>query len=597
MQNSNYYNGTPAEYYNAPMYDINEQYDDEQGGMDEYMNYPEDDRRGAQMPQMPQQGGSQVRAMESNYLNPEEQEFSQNYAKGGKVRKTSADIRGMGEYLRQQGNNGDTILAHINPLEANVLKQMGGSGDINPNTGLPQFGFIKIPGFIKNPTKATKAFFHSGGLGNLLMYGPIGAAGISMLPRKQRKWITSGTNKYMLPLAGAMIGGPLLGPGIGGVIGGSLGGLAGAAIGKKKLGEGAMRGGALGAMLPSAASLAGSGATALGAEGLGASLSEYGAQNALLPSLGLGESAASSGLSASETSMPWLNGSSAGVPTVTLPPGASNMSTYYPAGTQAIAGQGVQSAAGQGAAKAAANKGFFATLGDNTAKFFTKPKNIVAGVTAAASMLNRPKPVREKTPEEKADEQKRLEMSLLLTPEERAKREAALLAEAQMMERIEDEKFLPHKRFNIAPRFVKTNTPEEYGKSRKWLSFYDNPDFTGDPVPLKEGGSVEIEFSASPESFHGMHEQGIMSALGGLGGLGGLGSYIQGNTKGQDDKVSAELSDGEYVIPADVVAHMGDGNNAAGAKEYDNMVMDVRKTKGAKNKLPPKAKSYKKYLR
>jgi hypothetical protein len=49
--------------------------------------------------------------------------------------------------LRQQGRGGDTMLAHINPQEAALLKRMGGSGTINPNTGLPEF--FKFKGVTK----------------------------------------------------------------------------------------------------------------------------------------------------------------------------------------------------------------------------------------------------------------------------------------------------------------------------------------------------------------------------------------------------------------------------------------------------------------
>jgi hypothetical protein len=44
--------------------------------------------------------------------------------------------------MAQQGRNGDTQLAHINAEEAAVLKQMGGTGTINPATGLPEYGFF-----------------------------------------------------------------------------------------------------------------------------------------------------------------------------------------------------------------------------------------------------------------------------------------------------------------------------------------------------------------------------------------------------------------------------------------------------------------------
>ena len=41
--------------------------------------------------------------------------------------------------LASYGRDGDTMLAHINPQEAALLKSVGGSGTINPNTGLPEF--------------------------------------------------------------------------------------------------------------------------------------------------------------------------------------------------------------------------------------------------------------------------------------------------------------------------------------------------------------------------------------------------------------------------------------------------------------------------
>lgn len=45
----------------------------------------------------------------------------------------------LAEMLRQMGRGRDTVLAHITPEEAQMLKDMGGSGTINPDTGLPEF--------------------------------------------------------------------------------------------------------------------------------------------------------------------------------------------------------------------------------------------------------------------------------------------------------------------------------------------------------------------------------------------------------------------------------------------------------------------------
>jgi len=56
-------------------------------------------------------------------------------AGGGKV----DDIQALADSIESYGRKGDTMLAHINPKEAQMLKDAGGSGTINPMTGLPEF--------------------------------------------------------------------------------------------------------------------------------------------------------------------------------------------------------------------------------------------------------------------------------------------------------------------------------------------------------------------------------------------------------------------------------------------------------------------------
>jgi len=51
----------------------------------------------------------------------------------------STDLAGLAQLLRSKGRGKDSILAHINPREAALLKRAGGSGTINPETGLPEF--------------------------------------------------------------------------------------------------------------------------------------------------------------------------------------------------------------------------------------------------------------------------------------------------------------------------------------------------------------------------------------------------------------------------------------------------------------------------
>jgi len=72
------------------------------------------------------------------------------------------------------------------------------------------------------------------------------------------------------------------------------------------------------------------------------------------------------------------------------------------------------------------------------------------------------------------------------------------------------------------------------------------------------------------------------------GGIGSLdmaqGRYLGGTTDGMADKIPAHidnrrpaaLSDGEFVIPADVVSHLGNGNSNAGAKRLYEMMDRIR---------------------
>lgn len=85
---------------------------------------------------------------------------------------------------------------------------------------------------------------------------------------------------------------------------------------------------------------------------------------------------------------------------------------------------------------------------------------------------------------------------------------------------------------------------------------------------------------------------GSRAAQGALG-------LLAGSTAGQDDSINARLSDGEYVMDADVVAALGDGNTAAGAAKLDQMRESIRRHKRSAphDSIPPKAKSIEAYLK
>jgi hypothetical protein len=68
--------------------------------------------------------------------------------------------------------------------------------------------------------------------------------------------------------------------------------------------------------------------------------------------------------------------------------------------------------------------------------------------------------------------------------------------------------------------------------------------------------------------------------------------YLDGHSDGMADKVPANidgkrpaaLSDGEFVIPADVVSHLGNGNSNAGAKRLYEMMDRIRSARTGNHK-------------
>jgi hypothetical protein len=71
----------------------------------------------------------------------------QGFAMGG--------IADAARFVANQGRGQDTMLAHITPEEAQLLRSRGGMGTINPMTGLREFGFIKK--IFRGVTKVVKA--------------------------------------------------------------------------------------------------------------------------------------------------------------------------------------------------------------------------------------------------------------------------------------------------------------------------------------------------------------------------------------------------------------------------------------------------------
>ena len=118
---------------------------------------------------------------------------------------------------------------------------------------------------------------------------------------------------------------------------------------------------------------------------------------------------------------------------------------------------------------------------------------------------------------------------------------------------------------------------------------------TMDPVYIQQ---LANQFNTTPQmaqqGLQALQTAGIAKAAGGsVGSKYNLGSYSDGGRllKGPGDGMSdnipasiadkqpARLADGEFVVPADVVSHLGNGSTDAGAKHLYKMMDNVRKAR------------------
>lgn len=97
----------------------------------------------------------------------------------------------------------------------------------------------------------------------------------------------------------------------------------------------------------------------------------------------------------------------------------------------------------------------------------------------------------------------------------------------------------------------------------------------------------------------GVNTQPVPAALGGLIQKYQEGGHVRGPGTGRSDEIPAVLSDGEYVIDSESVALLGDGSTDAGARRLDEMRKNLRAHKGkklAKGGFSDKAKPPEKYM-
>jgi hypothetical protein len=138
----------------------------------------------------------------------------------------------------------------------------------------------------------------------------------------------------------------------------------------------------------------------------------------------------------------------------------------------------------------------------------------------------------------------------------------------------------------------RTQVPNTYDPARRPGSggqrYFTDMSYSGGD-PSTEAAGLEALNRANPAKQtrnYGPPPPAQTLAAGGIASL-QEGRSITGNTDGMADEVPAviegeqpaALSDGEFVIPADVVSHLGNGNTDAGVKVLEDMMGRVRKTR------------------
>jgi hypothetical protein len=448
------------------------------------------------------------------------------------------------------GRGGDSMLAHINPREAAMLQAMGGSGTINPQTGLREYkGLLgKIIGAVAPIALSFIAPGIGTAIGSALGAGATFAPIVGGAVMGGLTSAISGGN----PLVGAVTGG--LGAGLGGQLGSAVapGASEGvqSAIGSGLIGAGTS---ALQGKNPITGALTGAASGYLGSSLSGSGLPEgvvrglRGAGNALTAGGDLKQSALSglaSGLMGGGTQKPapiedrsmpadgvyrnpeyFSNGQS----TIQSNPQTTNMvqgpdgvmrnPDYFGNAAQTPAQQAVQETSQSGS-------GLFGGL---------NAKTLIGGALALNALTSAP-----------PDVQKAVQG---LTPEQQA--------------------------------------------------YFNRPSIQWDWNKLQQDANQTNlsldQYMARywPQITSGQYNMQTPKMAGG-GALSNIARMARGAGSGRADTIDAKLSDGEYVMDAETVALLGDGSTEEGARRLDEMRAKLRKQKGkvlAKGKFSPAAKS------
>lgn len=456
-------------------------------------------------------------------------------------------LAGAAQHIQAAGRGGDTMLAHINPREAAMLKNMGASGSINPRTGLREFGWNwkSMISTILPAAIGVIAPTFGNYLGSAAGFG-LGKAG---------------------QIAGTALAAGALGAGASALTGGNIlkGGLQSGVLGGLNAGLGSEIGGAIGIKNPIAASAAGG---ALIGGGMSALTHDDIMKGALQG--GIGGALSGAGPQLANKFAQGSPNLGSGISTAARVGGNMLTAGYEP-------GQAATSGALAGLAKGLWDKN---QSPSDQAVQKTADEN---GGQLAKDTLGQTPPTTGSVPPAGDKSMDWGTIGLLGLGGVAA---ASMLGGSNKIQQA----------VATSPKL----STEQQQYMSKPLSTWDWDKMAVEAA--KEGVDVATWTAmnwndVSSGKYNVSQPAPVLKAQGGLSKI----AYLaQGSGSGRDDTIDARLSDGEYVIDAETVALLGDGSTKAGASKLDKMRSELRKQKGkklAKGQFSTAAKSPLDYMR
>ena len=496
--------------------------------------------------------------------------------------------------LARQGRMGDTMLAHISPEEAALLKAHGGAGTINPQTGLPQYFSFKK--FFKAVLPIALSFI-APGLGTAIGTA-LGASGTAaaMLGQAVIGGVSAGIT------GGNVLQGALLG-GISGGLGSAVGGAANNALGlnlgqagQSILGSGIVggvagaatgQGFAKGALQGAGGAYLGQQFGQLGGAGFKSAGSTFG--NMLTAGYDPKSAVLAGGLSGLATSMQQPASAPGKAPVAPRGYGGEDLGSGLQMRPSDAVVEGLKLPQGTPGEMGRIGTTNFATgeqgyipgqapqlAGPTAPPTVGMDGSMGTGLTMPADALTPPTPP----------------ATGFTMPKVSTLGQLAVLGS------------LASERPEGANQAISTLSPQQQ-------EYFNRPNVNWDWSKLQnDANAANMSLSQYMASYWPQVSGGAYNAVprmatggayaGGGGPLQAVARLVRGGGSGRDDTINARLSDGEYVMDAETVAMVGDGSTDEGARRLDAMRAQLRKHKGkalAKGKFSPNAKSPLAYLK